>query len=739
MNSCRKKRKNLSENVQKSNIQHNSPMLLNLGDVDKYGIFDRCLGRGTFGRVYGVNLDPVVRKMIKSRKKTNNSSQPQSNITAEKVPNKVAIKHFNHDQLNSRISFLREVSALIALHDHPNITTIIGIEILEKSHRRRRKKYQMLQFDRYIVMEYACNGTLNDLIKSAKSLNTKLKKSLIDDIVGQLLSAVEYCHSKNIWHRDIKPDNIFLTYEPSSFSSNNKHEQYRSGYRVLLGDFGLSIHARNSSGEHRRVHTGGMCTLRYRAPEILLDDKYYDESIDVWSIGIVFLELITLNEIYPEPENEQEALELIYTRITGRPSDELLYNKTAQNGMGKLGYLRRLEDELRRKKCGGKQTSNRFVEQKMDVEWVDDDHLQPIVGHLHDDPFATQLLGNVGIELLSKMLSGNPSDRPSCSECLHEMNYFNNSPSHSTTLQQHGTTTLLNNNSDRLVSNLNFFSLFCDQLENRWMVVDFLINIGSAYELLDKTIHLAISIIDQYILEKSYCHLFDDNKCRRRGCGSNTCNDDVDVELEKYQKMLDKNDGLVWLVGLSSLYLASMHIELCPPNTIWLANLVDFQIGPEWIERKSNEILETIQFNLNQSTWWGAIMETCREKGIKIATTTHIKEHKSVKFGSNTNSDDDDYELFSRMCLMADICSVMLQPLSINGIKLGKKKIAETIANVLLSTDDGQHQKREWTREEERLIGIVNDYVSIAQKRSMKGIEEKYGTRKTLEISSIIN
>ena len=77
-----------------------------------------------------------------------------------------------------------------------------------------------------------------------------------------------------VLHRDLKPQNLLID---------------RRGY-IKLADFGLA----RAFGMPVRTYTHEVVTLWYRAPEILLGSKFYSTSVDVWSLGCVFAEMVSI-------------------------------------------------------------------------------------------------------------------------------------------------------------------------------------------------------------------------------------------------------------------------------------------------------------------------------------------------------------------------------------------------------------------------------------------------------------
>ncbi|XP_026191285.1 uncharacterized protein LOC34623300 [Cyclospora cayetanensis] len=95
-------------------------------------------------------------------------------------------------------------------------------------------------------------------------------------IVYQLLQALAHCHSRGVLHRDVKPQNIFLSKETDA-------QTQRQRWVVRLGDFGLSSPFLSCEGQR----TADVVTRLYRAPELLLGQTSYGPAVDVWSAAAV--------------------------------------------------------------------------------------------------------------------------------------------------------------------------------------------------------------------------------------------------------------------------------------------------------------------------------------------------------------------------------------------------------------------------------------------------------------------
>ena len=108
---------------------------------------------------------------------------------------------------------------------------------------------------------------------------------MLKSLIHQLLNGLVYLHSVHILHRDLKPANILITDQGV----------------VKIGDLGL---ARLMYQPLQPLVQGDkvVVTIWYRAPELLLGAKHYNNAIDCWAVGCVFAEMIGLKPIFKGEE-----------------------------------------------------------------------------------------------------------------------------------------------------------------------------------------------------------------------------------------------------------------------------------------------------------------------------------------------------------------------------------------------------------------------------------------------------
>ena len=123
-----------------------------------------------------------------------------------------------------------------------------------------------------VLMEYGGDINLKQYIENQKGY--LIEENIIKDIILQICIGLKEIHKNNIIHRDLTPDNIFI-------NKNNK---------IKIGDFGIS----KISKEYANTQIG---KHHYFAPEIEKGNKY-NNKIDIYSLGCIIYELLTLNEYY---------------------------------------------------------------------------------------------------------------------------------------------------------------------------------------------------------------------------------------------------------------------------------------------------------------------------------------------------------------------------------------------------------------------------------------------------------
>jgi serine/threonine protein kinase len=122
----------------------------------------------------------------------------------------------------------------------------------------------------YMVMEYAQGETLSQRLRRVGLL----PPHICIPIFIQILNAVGFAHSKDIIHRDLKPSNIMV-------DINNN---------IKIMDFGIA----KALGNNNITKTGTkMGTVNYMSPEQIVGDRDIDKRSDIYSLGIVFFEMLT--------------------------------------------------------------------------------------------------------------------------------------------------------------------------------------------------------------------------------------------------------------------------------------------------------------------------------------------------------------------------------------------------------------------------------------------------------------
>ncbi|XP_041005472.1 mitogen-activated protein kinase 20 [Juglans microcarpa x Juglans regia] len=292
------------------------------GDANRYKI-QEVIGKGSYG---------VVCSAIDTH-------------TGEKVAIKKIHDIFEHISDAARI--LREIK-LLRLLRHPDIVEIKHI-MLPPSRRDFK--------DIYVVFELM-ESDLHQVIKA----NDDLTREHYQFFLYQLLRALKYIHTANVYHRDLKPKNILAN----------------ANCKLKICDFGLARVA-FSDTPTTIFWTDYVATRWYRAPELCGSFfSKYTPAIDIWSIGCIFAEVLTGKPLFPG-KNVVHQLDLM-TDLLGTPS---------------LDTISRVRNEKAR----------RYLTSMRKKQPVPFEQKFPNV-----DPLA--------LRLLERLLAFDPKDRPTAEEAL---------------------------------------------------------------------------------------------------------------------------------------------------------------------------------------------------------------------------------------------------------------------------------------------------------------------------------
>ncbi|MCK4835545.1 MAG: protein kinase, partial [Candidatus Aminicenantes bacterium] len=176
----------------------------------------------------------------------------------------VALKVLREEFMNDSVQRKRFINegSIIDQIDHPGI-----VKVIERGEHNNQL---------YIAMELLEGMSLAELIK--KGVQLSIEESV--EMMIQLIDVLDKIHSKGIFHRDLKPENIMLI------------KKAGTEYFIKLLDFGLA----KTKSLSRLTETGMVIgTIGYLSPEQITDSEFTAAS-DVYSLGIIFYELLTFKK-----------------------------------------------------------------------------------------------------------------------------------------------------------------------------------------------------------------------------------------------------------------------------------------------------------------------------------------------------------------------------------------------------------------------------------------------------------
>lgn len=254
---------------------------------------EKKLGQGTFGEVYkGVHLG--TQKQVAIKRILINAEKDLFPITAQREI--TILRRLNHNNV---------IKLIEMVYDYPPSSSS---ENGSNYNAYNQKGQQNIKKSFYMILPYMV-ADLSGLLHNPR---INLEMSEIKNMMLQMFEGLNYIHCQKYMHRDIKAANILIDHNGI----------------LKIADFGL---ARIYYGSPPNlIYPGGaasgakytsvVVTRWYRAPELVLGDKYYTTAVDIWGIGCVFAEFFEKKPIL-QGKTDVDQGHVIF-KLLGTPTEE---------------------------------------------------------------------------------------------------------------------------------------------------------------------------------------------------------------------------------------------------------------------------------------------------------------------------------------------------------------------------------------------------------------------------------
>ena len=222
--------------------------------LDEYTL-TQFLGKGTFGEVY------------LTTKKDSNFLYATKRMSKEFVEDPKYLKYFNN-----------EITILRKLH-HKNI---VRLEDLKKT----ANHY-------YVIMEYCNGGTLTECLEKYKNIHhSPFTEEIVQHIMRQIVSAINYIHDLRIIHRDLKLDNILVKFENET--DKNQLNLLKSEVKII--DFGFAAYKTQAGLLQTAIgspmNMDPLILKKFNMGGAGNKELGYDEKADIWSLGTLCYQML---------------------------------------------------------------------------------------------------------------------------------------------------------------------------------------------------------------------------------------------------------------------------------------------------------------------------------------------------------------------------------------------------------------------------------------------------------------
>ena len=235
----------------------------------------KVLGKGSFGTVY------------LSKKDGKNCY-----FATKQIDRTMADKPSFHKYFENELRILNSLN-------HPNIVHLEDLKVDNKSY--------------YIVMEYINGGSLTDCLKQyQRKYGKAFPEEIVQHLMRQIVDAIKFIHGRKIIHRDLKLDNIMVSF--NNDADKNSLNMMRATIKII--DFGFAIQLTQNNlassvlGSPINMDPAILKEMAQKGKKI--NQIGYDQKADIWSLGTICYELLigqsvfnaeTMNELVRKVEN----------------------------------------------------------------------------------------------------------------------------------------------------------------------------------------------------------------------------------------------------------------------------------------------------------------------------------------------------------------------------------------------------------------------------------------------------